>query len=210
MLINVRGLTVRRRAGRPDAPQDGASEDGTLLDLHAAALDVSVHVAFAQEDQAVLGAGRAFQEPSDDQLVRENLGAQPSLPRDRHAIVDPQRPFHLAANLQGAASADLAAEAGVLADDGGKNNLAARRLASRRTGAGKAELAKEHEVSEWQEEGWNGAGNGVRTRDLKLGKLALYQLSYARPLEVSTITPRRKRCQCAAAMVPPPRTSSSR
>src|SRR5262245_55906819 len=26
----------------------------------------------------------------------------------------------------------------------------------------------------------NGAGNGVRTRDLKLGKLALYQLSYAR------------------------------
>ena len=27
----------------------------------------------------------------------------------------------------------------------------------------------------------DGAGNGVRTRDLKLGKLALYQLSYARP-----------------------------
>ena len=30
----------------------------------------------------------------------------------------------------------------------------------------------EHEV---------GAGNGDRTRDFKLGKLALYQLSYARP-----------------------------
>jgi hypothetical protein len=32
--------------------------------------------------------------------------------------------------------------------------------------------------------GWSrplsGAGNGVRTRDIKLGKLALYQLSYAR------------------------------
>jgi hypothetical protein len=27
-----------------------------------------------------------------------------------------------------------------------------------------------------------GAGNGVRTRDTKLGKLVLYQLSYARPL----------------------------
>ena len=27
-----------------------------------------------------------------------------------------------------------------------------------------------------------GAGNGVRTRDPKLGKLVLYQLSYARPL----------------------------
>ncbi len=26
----------------------------------------------------------------------------------------------------------------------------------------------------------NGAGNGTRTRDIKLGKLALYQLSYAR------------------------------
>ena len=26
-----------------------------------------------------------------------------------------------------------------------------------------------------------GAGNGVRTRDPKLGKLVLYQLSYARP-----------------------------
>ena len=26
----------------------------------------------------------------------------------------------------------------------------------------------------------NGAGNGVRTRDPKLGKLVLYQLSYAR------------------------------
>src|SRR3954462_11037200 len=27
-----------------------------------------------------------------------------------------------------------------------------------------------------------GAGNGTRTRDIKLGKLALYQLSYARPM----------------------------
>ena len=28
---------------------------------------------------------------------------------------------------------------------------------------------------------FGGAGNGVRTRDPKLGKLVLYQLSYARP-----------------------------
>ena len=27
-----------------------------------------------------------------------------------------------------------------------------------------------------------GAGNGTRTRDIKLGKLALYQLSYARQI----------------------------
>jgi hypothetical protein len=29
---------------------------------------------------------------------------------------------------------------------------------------------------------FGGAGNGVRTRDPKLGKLVLYQLSYTRPL----------------------------
>ena len=29
-----------------------------------------------------------------------------------------------------------------------------------------------------------GAGNGTRTRDIKLGKLALYQLSYARIPEI--------------------------
>ena len=27
-----------------------------------------------------------------------------------------------------------------------------------------------------------GAGDGIRTRDTKLGKLVLYQLSYARPV----------------------------
>ena len=27
---------------------------------------------------------------------------------------------------------------------------------------------------------WFGAGNGIRTRDVQLGKLTLYQLSYAR------------------------------
>lgn len=31
-----------------------------------------------------------------------------------------------------------------------------------------------------------GAGNGARTRDIKLGKLALYQLSYARPAALET------------------------
>ena len=29
-----------------------------------------------------------------------------------------------------------------------------------------------------------GAGNEIRTRDTKLGKLVLYQLSYARPLKI--------------------------
>ena len=27
---------------------------------------------------------------------------------------------------------------------------------------------------------WNGAGDGIRTRDIDLGKVALYQLSYSR------------------------------
>ena len=32
-----------------------------------------------------------------------------------------------------------------------------------------------------------GAGDGIRTRDIDLGKVALYQLSYSRPLKGSTI-----------------------
>jgi hypothetical protein len=28
--------------------------------------------------------------------------------------------------------------------------------------------------------GWDGAGDGIRTRDINLGKVALYQLSYSR------------------------------
>ena len=28
-----------------------------------------------------------------------------------------------------------------------------------------------------------GAGDGIRTRDIDLGKVALYQLSYSRPIE---------------------------
>ena len=33
----------------------------------------------------------------------------------------------------------------------------------------------------------NGAGNEIRTRDTKLGKLVLYQLSYARPAHFNLI-----------------------
>jgi hypothetical protein len=33
----------------------------------------------------------------------------------------------------------------------------------------------------------DGAGNGIRTRDLNLGKVALYQLSYSRP-EITLLT----------------------
>ena len=35
-------------------------------------------------------------------------------------------------------------------------------------------------VNKWSEEEGFGAGNEVRTRDLNLGKVALYQLSYSR------------------------------
>ncbi len=31
-----------------------------------------------------------------------------------------------------------------------------------------------------------GAGDGIRTRDIQLGKLTLYQLSYSRALDVSS------------------------
>ncbi len=41
-----------------------------------------------------------------------------------------------------------------------------------------SERASTHDPRTWT--GSRGAGNGTRTRDIKLGKLALYQLSYAR------------------------------
>jgi hypothetical protein len=39
-------------------------------------------------------------------------------------------------------------------------------------------------TAEW--ETGDGAGNGIRTRDLDLGKVALYQLSYSRSLKNQT------------------------
>ena len=35
--------------------------------------------------------------------------------------------------------------------------------------------------------GWTGAGDGIRTRDIDLGKVALYQLSYSRPPQISIL-----------------------
>jgi hypothetical protein len=34
-----------------------------------------------------------------------------------------------------------------------------------------------------------GAGDGIRTRDIDLGKVALYQLSYSRPMENTHFPP---------------------
>jgi hypothetical protein len=33
--------------------------------------------------------------------------------------------------------------------------------------------------------GWVGAGDGIRTRDINLGKVALYQLSYSRARSIA-------------------------
>ncbi len=41
----------------------------------------------------------------------------------------------------------------------------------------------------------DGAENGIRTRDTKLGKLVLYQLSYFRPLPNGSIYMKRFTCQ---------------
>ena len=40
---------------------------------------------------------------------------------------------------------------------------------------------------------WDGAGDGIRTRDINLGKVALYQLSYSRPSS-NFIFPRASLC----------------
>jgi hypothetical protein len=37
--------------------------------------------------------------------------------------------------------------------------------------------------------GFSGAGDGIRTRDIDLGKVALYQLSYSRPLQDFPFSP---------------------
>ena len=36
------------------------------------------------------------------------------------------------------------------------------------------------DTKKWNKKGGNGAGDGIRTRDINLGKVALYQLSYSR------------------------------
>ena len=44
---------------------------------------------------------------------------------------------------------------------------------------------------------WDGAGDGIRTRDIDLGKVALYQLSYSRNvLETNHFAPSERACQC--------------
>jgi hypothetical protein len=41
------------------------------------------------------------------------------------------------------------------------------------------------EFSEGKRKTMNGAGDGIRTRDIDLGKVALYQLSYSRSTKTS-------------------------
>ncbi len=43
--------------------------------------------------------------------------------------------------------------------------------------------------------GEDGAGDGIRTRDIDLGKVALYQLSYSRPVENPIVHQKQERCQ---------------
>jgi hypothetical protein len=46
-----------------------------------------------------------------------------------------------------------------------------------------------------------GAGNGARTRDPKLGKLVLYQLSYARPSQKILSIFYNRRCQSGSFLI---------
>jgi|GEM_PF-1866591 hypothetical protein len=41
-------------------------------------------------------------------------------------------------------------------------------------------------VEQWETDGFSGAGDGTRTRNFNFGKVALYQLSYARKLAHET------------------------
>jgi hypothetical protein len=57
-------------------------------------------------------------------------------------------------------------------------------LRAKPASSGKVLSCSTHNKKPGAKPGWSeplsGAGNGARTRDIKLGKLALYQLSYAR------------------------------
>ena len=54
---------------------------------------------------------------------------------------------------------------------------------------------------EWSE---YGAGDGIRTRDINLGKVALYQLSYSRVATPSILSRYRSGCQFHAIVMPKP------
>ena len=54
---------------------------------------------------------------------------------------------------------------------------------------------------EWSE---YGAGDRVRTRDINLGKVALYQLSYSRVVDSSILSRHRHGCQFHAIVMPKP------
>jgi hypothetical protein len=47
----------------------------------------------------------------------------------------------------------------------------------------------------------SGAGDGIRTRDIDLGKVALYQLSYSRPPEIFIVYHKQSMCQTRTVTV---------
>ena len=51
----------------------------------------------------------------------------------------------------------------------------------------------------------NGAGDGIRTRDINLGKVALYQLSYSRWRLLHSLA-HRSGCQINAIVMPKPQS----
>ena len=50
-----------------------------------------------------------------------------------------------------------------------------------------------------EESSKDGAGDGIRTRDINLGKVALYQLSYSRACGTLILALRRSACQFSRA-----------
>ncbi len=59
--------------------------------------------------------------------------------------------------------------------------LARTRLTLQPSGMVTIEIEKNYQSASAESE--SGAGDGIRTRDINLGKVALYQLSYSRPEE---------------------------
>ena len=119
------------------------------------------------------------------------LRVQPGASVNCQSILDSYSALYVSPQEQWAAAANLAPETGVPTDHALveiPRDVMVGGRGSGRGGRGERQpflSLKEHQTgdSEWSQEERRGvgAGNGDRTRDFKLGKLALYQLSYARP-----------------------------
>ena len=172
-----------------DSAADGPIQDRALFHSEQGHLHRSLQDRGGPEGQRSQDGHLALDDSTDGEVDGRDVGSKMRATLDRNSIAQGDRPFDLSTNRQRSAAGDFAAESRVASDHargapvrgGPREGSSSTRLSRLRSSS------KEHERLASLSRGGttpgkrDGAGNGVRTRDLKLGKLALYQLSYARP-----------------------------